>query len=105
MHNRGPNVINELLLDELLAIVNRVENFTHRQRSSSVLPNQTKTFLQLRRNRIFEPKQMKRFEALSQARCFDRRQPVMNIVQQGKIPAKFLPQPFEQSGDKIQVEL
>ncbi len=44
MHNRGPNVVNELLLDELLAIVNRVENFTHRQRSSSVLPDEAKTF-------------------------------------------------------------
>jgi hypothetical protein len=70
MHNRGPDVIDELLLDQLLAIENGIENFADGERRGGVLTDETKTFLQLRRNRIFKPKQVIRLEALSEAPRF-----------------------------------
>jgi len=54
MHNRGPDVINELLADKLLAIVDRIENFTDRQRRRGVLADEAEALLELGRNRIFE---------------------------------------------------
>src|SRR6266852_2174751 len=68
MHNRGPDVVNELLLDELLAIVDRIEDFADRYRRGGVPADEAQTFLQLSRNRIFQPEQVKGFQALSEAR-------------------------------------
>src|SRR5437016_359149 len=73
VYNRGPNVIDELLLDELLAIVDRIEDFPNSQRRRGVLADEAKAFLQLCRNRVFEPEQVKGFEALSEACRFDWR--------------------------------
>src|SRR5260370_3293818 len=95
MHNRRPDVVDELLLNELLAIVDRIENLADRYWRSGVLADEAQTFLQLGRNRIFEPEQVEGFEALSETCRFDRRQPVMHVMQQRKILAKFLPQPLE----------
>src|SRR6266436_1594259 len=81
MHNRRPDIVNELLLDELLAIVDRIEDFADRYRRSGVPADEAQTFLQLSRNRIFEPEQVIRFEAFSEASRFDWRQPVMHVVQ------------------------
>src|SRR6266702_317629 len=95
MHHGRPDVIDQLFLDEPLAIINGIEDFTHRQRRGGVLADQTETFLQLRRNRVFEPEQMIRFEVLSEPPCFDGREPVMRIVEQMEIRSEFFAQPFE----------
>ena len=71
MHNRGPDVINELFLDELLTIVDRVEDLADRDRRSGVPADEAQTLLQFGGNGIFKPEQVKRFEAFSQARCLD----------------------------------
>src|SRR6266850_119761 len=73
VHNGGPNVIDQLPLDKLLAIINGVEYFADGQWRSGVLTDKPEALLQLRGNRILEPEQMIRLEALSQARRFDRR--------------------------------
>ena len=65
VHNGGPNVIDQLLLDKLLAIINGVEYFADGQWRSGVLADKPEALLQLRGNRILEPKQMIRLEALS----------------------------------------
>ena len=93
MHHRCPDVINQLLLNELLAVINRVEHLAHRNRRRRVLPDQPETLLQLRRSRILQPKQMIRLQTLPHPRRLDRRQPVMHVMQQRNILAKFLPQP------------
>ena len=95
MHNGSPDVVNELFLDELLAIVNGIEHFTNGQRCSGVLTNEAKAFLQLRRNWIFEPEQMKRFEAFSGSRRLDGREAMVCIVQQMNIRPEFFAQPLE----------
>src|SRR5712664_1785877 len=105
MHNGSPDVINQLFLDELLAIVNGIEDFTDGQRCSRVLPDEAEAFLQLRRNWIFEPEQLKRFEALPQAPCFNWCEPVMRVVQQVKIRSELLAQPFKYARHEVQVEI
>src|SRR6266567_4043334 len=95
MHHGRPDVIDQLFLDEPLAIINGIEDFTHRQRRGGVLADQTETFLQLRRNRVFEPEQMIRFEVLSEACRFDGREPVMRIMQQVQIRSEFFAQTFK----------
>src|ERR1700730_2135028 len=105
MHDRRPDVVNELFLDELMAIVNGIEDFTYGERRSGVLTNKTEALLQLGRCWIFEPEQMERFKTLPQARCFDRTEAVMRIMQQAKIWSEFLAQSFEQARHEVQVEL
>ena len=53
---RCPDIVNQLFLNQLLAIVDAVKYFTHGQRSSGVLPDEPETLLQLGRNWIFQPK-------------------------------------------------
>ena len=95
VHHGRPNVINQLFLNELLAIVNRVEHFADRNRRCRVLPDQPKTFLQLRWRRIFQPEQVIWFETLSEPSRLNRRQPVVRIVQQRNVFAKLFSQPLE----------
>src|SRR5216683_1392011 len=92
MHHGRPDVIDQLFLDELLAIINGIEDFTHRKRRGGVLADQTETFLQLRRNRVFEPEKMIRLQFFSEARRFDGREPVMRIMQQVQIRSEFFAQ-------------
>ena len=61
------DIVDELFLDELLAIVNRIEHFTDGQRRSGVLPNQAKAFLQFRGSWILQPEQMKRLPLFARA--------------------------------------
>ena len=53
-------------------------------------------FLQLRRHRILHPPQAVRLEALADARRLDRRQPVMDVVQQVQLRAELGAHPLEQ---------
>ena len=105
VHNRGANIVDELFLDELMAIVNCIERFTDGQRRCGVLPNQAKAFLQFRGSWIFEPEQMKRLEFLACARRLDGSQPVMRVAQQMHIGPKLLAQPRKELRHKIQVLL
>src|SRR5713226_5687180 len=95
VHNGGPNVIDQLLLDKLLAIMNGVEDFTHGERCGGVLTDEAEASLQLCGNGILEPKEMIGLEALSKARRFDRREAMVRVVQQVKISPEFFAQPFE----------
>jgi hypothetical protein len=98
-------MVDELFLDELLAIVNCIEHFTGGQRRCGVLPNQAKACLQFRGSWIFEPKQMKRLEFLARARSLDGSRPVMRVVQQMHIGPKLLAQSRKELRHKIQVLL
>src|SRR5258708_32388410 len=93
VHNGGPNVIDQLLLDKLLAIINGVEYFADGQWRSGVLTDKPEALLQLRGNRILEPEQIIRLEALSQARRSDRREPMRGAVQQQKMTPEFVTPP------------
>ena len=95
MHDSGPYVVNQLFLDEPLAIVNRVEDFADGNGSRSVLANQAKTILKLGGSGIFQPEKMIWLEALAQARGFNRRQAMVGIMQKREILAELLAQARE----------
>ena len=82
VHDGHPDVVDQLLLDELRAIVDRVEHFAHRNRRRRVLADGAEGRLIFSRNGVFEPEQSPRLETLAKTRRFDRRQAVVHVVQQ-----------------------
>ena len=47
MRDRGANVVNKLLLDQIFAVPNAVKNLAHCQRRGGVLPDEFEGFLVL----------------------------------------------------------
>src|SRR5467141_2089582 len=105
VHDRGADVVDELLLNELLAIEDGVEDFADSERRGGVAANQAKTFLQLGGSGIFEPEKMVRLELFAEAGGFDGGEAVMRVMEQVKVGAEFLAQALEQTRDKIEVKL
>jgi len=64
MRDRGANVVDELLLDQIFAVPNAVENFAHCQRRGGVLPDEFEGCLVFCGRRVFQPKQMKRLDMI-----------------------------------------
>ena len=58
VRDRRPDVVDQLLLDQRVAIVDRVEDLSNRDRRRRVLPDDAKRPLDLGRNRIFHPEQI-----------------------------------------------
>ena len=81
VHDGHADVVDQLFLDELLAVVDGVEHFAHRDRRRRVLANRAERRLILRRHWILEPEQPVRLETLAEPRGLDRRKAVMHVVQ------------------------
>src|SRR5690606_27941567 len=81
MHDRGADVVNELPLDQLLAIPNGVEHLAHRERRDRVTSNHFERLLIVGRRCIFEPEEPEWLEIAGEARSFDWRHAVMAVVQ------------------------
>ena len=101
--DRRPDIVDELLLNELLAVENGIEHLAHRNRRRRMLANQAEPRLQFRRRRIFEPEQMVRLEAFPQPRRLDRRQPMMRVVKQLHVGTDLVAQALEERRDKGQI--
>src|SRR5450755_1812440 len=71
MNHRRADVIDELFLNQLLAIKNGIKNFPYGQGGSGVAANEPKAFLQFSGRGVLKPKKMKWFKTLSQSRGFD----------------------------------
>src|ERR1700676_1399324 len=84
------DIVDQLFVNELLAIVDGVENLADGERCGGVSPYQAKTFLQLGGRGIFEPKQVIRLELFAEAAGFDRCKPVMRVVKKMQVGAKLL---------------
>src|SRR6266446_3953241 len=82
MNNGGADVINQLLLYELLAIEDGIEDLAHGQRGYRVLADEPEALLQFSRGWVFQPEQMIWFQLFSQPRCFYGGEPVVRIMQQ-----------------------
>src|SRR5258708_5166965 len=95
VHHRRANVVNQVLLDQLLAIENRIEYLTNRQRSSGVPPDQPKALLQLGRSRVFQPEKMIGFEFFAKTSSLNGSQTMMCIMEQVDLGPKFLAQSSE----------
>jgi hypothetical protein len=53
--DRRSNVVDQLILNDVLAVPDRVEHFANGERCGCVLANQLERFLILGRRQIFEP--------------------------------------------------
>ena len=73
VNHGGADVVDQLLLNELAAVVNRIEHLADGERCRRVLADQPEALLVLGRSRVFEPEEMVRLERSAEARCFDGR--------------------------------
>ena len=104
VHDRGADVVDELLLDQLLAVVDRVEHLADRERRRRVLADQPEALLVLGRRRVLQPEQVVRLERLAEPRRLDRRQAVVHVVQQVQVGPEALAQRARRArGAKSQV--
>ena len=82
VHDGRADVVDQLVLDQVLAVPDRVEHLADRQRRRGVLADQAERLLVLGRRRVLHPEQAVGLERLAQPRRLDRRQPVVHVVQQ-----------------------
>src|SRR6266702_201905 len=80
VHHGCPDVVDQLLLNELLAVPDAVEHLAHRKRRRGVLADQAEIGLILGRDGILEPEQPEWLEILAQPRGLNWRQAVVDIV-------------------------
>src|SRR6185436_8524264 len=85
--DRATNVVDELILDQILGIPDRVEDFAHCKRCHGVLSNQLECFLIFRGRNVLEPEQLIRFELPAEIGCFLWRIAMMAVMQQMVIEA------------------
>ena len=97
------NVVDQLLLDQLLAVPDGVEHFAHGQRSRGVAADMAEGFLVLRRRRVLHPEQAVGLQRLAKLRRLVGRQPVVHVVQQLVLEAVSVAQLLEQLRREIEV--
>src|SRR5260370_38748142 len=85
VHDCGPDVIDELLLNELMAIVDRVEDFADRDGRRRVLPDQSERFLGLGFRWILEQEEMVGRWIFSEAGALVRRLTMVRVVEQERL--------------------
>ena len=105
MHHGGADVIDQLILDQVPAVPDRIEHFSDRDGCHGMLPDQPECVLVFRRCRVFHPEQPIRLQTSSEARGFDRRQAMMDVVQQVYVESDLLSQPREQRRHEIEIFL
>src|ERR1700733_3337474 len=93
MNDGRTDIVDQLLLDKLLAVKDRVKHFADRKRSCRVATDQAKSLLHLGGGWVFHPEEMIRFQALADSGGFDWCEAVMAIVQQMKLGPEFVAEP------------
>ena len=82
MHHGGADIVDQLLFDQLFTVPDRIENFADSNWRGGVLPDQPETRLIFGRRRVFQPEWAIRLQIFAQPSGFDRRQPVVDVVEQ-----------------------
>src|SRR5579875_4221699 len=82
------NVVDELLLDELLAVKDGIEDLAGRQGRSGVPADEAEALLIFCRRRVFEPEKPEFFQAFTQRGRLNGREPVVRVVKQRKVEAE-----------------
>src|SRR4051812_23638381 len=103
VHDGSTKVIDQLILDEMFAVPNRVEYLTDSERRNRVLSNPFEAALIVSRRRVFQPEQSVRLKVASKARCLDWRHAVMRIVHQLNPRTMIDTQFLEQLRNDVQV--
>src|SRR3546814_9753483 len=104
MDDGGADIVDQLVLDQLAAIPDGVEDLTDRERGHRMLADQAERLLILGGGRILQPEQPIGFERLAQSGRLDRRQAVVNVVKQLDLVTVRHAQPFEQFGRVVRSE-
>ena len=81
MNDRSADVINQLFLDQLLAVEDAVENFADSQRRGGVLADDSEAGLKFSGGRIFQPEKVMRLVFFPKPAGLDGSQAMMGIVQ------------------------
>ncbi len=97
------DVVDQLLLDELLAIPDRIEDLAYGQRRGGVLADDAETVLVLRRHGIFHPERTVGLQILAQTTCLDGCEAMVHVVQQVHIPPQRFTRGSEQRRHRTQV--
>ena len=99
----GADVVDELLLDQALAVPDGIEDLAHGQRRGRVLADQAEGVLVLGRGRVLDPEQAVGLELAAQARGLDGCEAVVHVVQQVVLPAQLGAHGLEQARHVAQV--
>ena len=105
VNDRGPDVVDELLGDQLPAVPDGVEHLADGDRDRRVLADQPKAVLELGRAGVLQPERVVVLEALAEPRRLHRRQAMVHVVQDVQVEAEALPHRLEESGHRAQVRL
>ena len=97
------DIVDQLLLDQLLAIPDAVENFADGDRRDRMLANQPEAGLVFRGRGVFHPEQAIRLDRFAETRGFDRRQAVVDVMQQMRIEAEFVAHGFEEFRHEVEI--
>ena len=101
-YDRGANIVDQLVLDQILGIPDAVEYFPHGQRRNGVLADQLERFLILGRRHVFKPEQLERLQHPAQIGRLLRGIAMMAVVQKMMIEAIGIAQLFKQFRHVIQ---
>src|SRR6478736_2673052 len=82
MDDGGADVVDELIFDQVFAVPDRVEDFTHRERRHRMLADEFEALLVFRRRRIFQPEQAVRLEVARKPCGLNRRQAMMHVMKE-----------------------
>ena len=99
----GPDVVDQLFLDEGLVVPHGVEDLADRQRGGGVLADQAQRLLVLGRGAVLEPEQVVRLQGLAQLGGLDRGHPVVPVVQQRHLRAELVAHRLEHGRQVAQV--
>src|SRR5688572_2606054 len=105
MHDSRADIVDELILNQILAIPDGVEDLTDGERRNGVLADQAKGVLVFGGRRILHPEQAKRLQGLAQARGLDRREPMVHVVQKMMPETQLLADASEKFGRVIEIFL
>ena len=103
MHHGRADIVDQLLLDQLLGVPDRIEDLAHRQRRGGVLADQPEGRLVLGGRRVLQPEQAIGLQVLAEPPGLDRREAVVDVVQQMDVPAQRVARLLEQLGHEAHV--
>lgn len=103
MSDCAANVIDELILNEILAVPDRIEDLTYSERGRGVLANEAEGLLVLHGGRIFDPEGAIGFEILPKTSSLNGFKAMVHVVEKVDIVANGLARSFEELGDKRKI--
>jgi hypothetical protein len=103
VHDGRADVVDELVLDQVLAVPDRIEHFADGEWRHVCLRTSSKDLLVFRGGRVFHPEQAIRLERATKRAASSGVQPVMHVVQQLDLGSVILAQALEKFRHDVEV--